>query len=110
MTPAITMAEAITSLVTEKRAVGYKYAGEEKVLARFAAFCHAEFPGLNAPSQACVEAWIATARARGVKPATLNTLIAPVRELSRWLGRRGVTANVLPAGARACNVFCVRGF
>jgi len=99
MTPAITMAEAITSLVTEKRAVGYKYAGEEKVLARFAAFCHAEFPGLNAPSQACVEAWIATARARGVKPATLNTLIAPVRELSRWLGRRGVTAYVLPAGA-----------
>jgi integrase len=99
MTPAITMAEAITALVTEKRAVGYKYASEEKVLARFAAFCHGEFPGLDAPSQASVEAWVATAQARGAKPATLSTLVAPVRELARWLRRRGVTAYILPTGA-----------
>lgn len=99
MTPAITMAEAITALVTEKRAVGYKYAAEETVLARFAAFCHNEFPGLEAPSQASVEAWVAAAQARGAKPATLNTLVAPVRELARWLGHRGVTAYVLPTGA-----------
>ena len=98
MTPGITMAEAITAVVTEKRAVGYKYAAEEKVLARFAAFCHVEFPGLDAPSQASVEAWVATAQGRGVKPATLNTLVAPVRELARWLGRRGVAAYVLPGG------------
>ena len=98
MTPAITMAEAITAVVTEKRAVGYKYVAEEKVLVRFAAFCHGEFPGLDAPSQACVEAWVATAQARGVKPATLNTLVAPVRELARWLARRGVPAYILPTG------------
>jgi len=90
MTPAFTMAEAITALVTEKRAVGYKYASEEKVLARFAAFCQVEFPGPEAPSQASVEAWVATAQARGAKPATLSTLVAPVRELARWLRRRGV--------------------
>ena len=60
------MADAITALVTEKRAVGYKYAAEERVLARFAAFCCAEFPGLDAPSQASVEAWVAAAQpARG---------------------------------------------
>ena len=99
MSPGITMAEAITALVTEKRAVGYKYAAEEHVLARFAAFCHAEFPGLDAPSQASVEAWVATARRRGVTPATLQALAAPVRQLSRWLGRHGVPAYVLPAGA-----------
>jgi len=99
MTSGITMAEAITAVVTEKRAVGYKYAAEEQVLARFAALCCAEFPGLDAPSQACVEAWVATAQGRGVKPATLNTLVAPVRELARWLGRRGVPAYVLPTGA-----------
>ena len=98
MNPAITMAEAITALVTEKRAVGYKYTAEERVLARFAVFCHGEFPGLQAPGQASVEAWIATAQARGVKPATLNTLVAPVRELARWQARRGVTAYVLPTG------------
>jgi integrase/recombinase XerD len=65
MTPGIGMADAITALVTEKRAVGYKYAAEERVLARFAAFCRAEFPGLGAPSQASVEARVAAARRRG---------------------------------------------
>lgn len=93
------MADAITALVAEKRAIGYKYAAEERTLARFAAFCCAEFPGLDAPSRASVEAWVATARERGVKPATLQALAAPVRELARWLGRRGVAAYVLPAGA-----------
>ena len=95
VSPEITMADAITALVAEKRAVGYKYAAEEQVLARFAAFCCAEFPGLDAPSQASVEAWVAAARQRGVKPATLQALAAPVRELARWLRRRGVPAYVL---------------
>ena len=66
MSPDITLADAITALVAEKRAVGYKYAGEERVLARFAAFCRSQFPGLGAPSQASVEAWLAAARQRGV--------------------------------------------
>ena len=99
MSTDITLADAITALVAEKRAVGYKYAGEERVLARFAAFCRSQFPGLGAPSQASVETWLAAARQRGVQPATLQTLAAPVRELARWLGRRGVPAYVLPAGA-----------
>lgn len=34
MTPNITLADAITALVAEKRAVGFKYAAEERVLAR----------------------------------------------------------------------------
>ena len=71
VSPEITMADAITALVAEKRAVGYKYAAEERVLARFAAFCCAEFPGLDAPSQASVEAWVAAARQRGVKTGDL---------------------------------------
>lgn len=85
--------------VHEKRAVGYKYAAEEQVLARFVAFCRVEFPDLGAPTQDCVEAWIMAARRRGAKPATLQTLIAPVRELARWLGRRGIPAYILPRGA-----------
>ena len=99
MSPGITMAGAITALVTEKRAVGYKYDAEERVLARFAAFSSSQFPGLEAPTRASVEAWITSARERGVKPATLQGLAAPVRELARWLSRRGVPAYVLPAGA-----------
>jgi integrase len=95
----ITMADAITALVAEKRIVGYKYVAEERALSRFCAFCCARFPGLDAPSKASVEAWIAAARRRGVKPATLQTLVAPLRELARWLGRWGVPAYVLPTGA-----------
>lgn len=101
MTPDIELADAITALVEQKRAVGYKYASEERVLARFAAFCRGEFPGLSTVTQASVEAWVASARRRGVKPATLQSLAAPVRELARWLGRRGVEAYVLPGGVLA---------
>ena len=98
MSPVITLADAIRGLVAEKRALGYKYVSEERALARFEVFCAGEFPGLDTVTRASVEAWIATARRRAVKPATVNTLIAPVRELARWLGRRGVDAYVLPAG------------
>ena len=89
---------AITALAAEKRAVGYKYDAEERVLARFDAFCRAEFPGLGTVTRASAEAWITSARQRGVRPATLQGLAAPVRELARWLGRRGTEAYVLPAG------------
>jgi len=99
MSPDITLVEAITALVAEKRAVGYKYASEERVLARYEAFCRSEVPGGGTLTQASVEAWVAAARRRGVTPATLQSLATPIRELARWLGRRGVPAYVLPAGA-----------
>jgi len=98
MTGEIELAGAIAGLVAEKRALGYKYVSEEQALARFHAFCASAFPGLESVTRASVEAWIACARGRAVKPATVNTLIAPVRELARWLHRRGVDAYVLPAG------------
>ena len=98
MSAEITLADAIAGLVAEKRAVGYKYVSEERALARFKAFCASEFPGLDTVTRASVEAWIAAARRRAVKPATLQSLAAPVRELARWFGRRGVDAYVLPAG------------
>jgi integrase len=93
----LSLARAITALAAEKRAVGYKYDAEERVLARFEAFCREEFPGLGTVTKASAEAWITAARARGVRPATLQGLAAPVRELARWLGRRGTEAYVLPA-------------
>jgi integrase/recombinase XerD len=101
MTPGITLADAIAALVAQKRAVGYKYVAEARVLARFEAFCRGEFPGVDTVSQASVEAWVASARRRGVQPATLQGLAAPVRELARWLGRHDVHAYVLPAGVLA---------
>jgi integrase len=98
VSPTITLADAITGLVAEKRALGYKYVSEERALARFEVFCSGEFPGLETVTQASVQAWIACARDRAVTPATMNGLVAPVRELARWLNRRGIDAYVLPAG------------
>jgi integrase/recombinase XerD len=98
MSAEITLADAIAGLVSEKRATGYKYVAGERALARFEAFCASEFPGLETVTRACVEAWIAAACGRAVKPATVINLIAPVRELARWLHRRGVEAYVLPGG------------
>jgi integrase len=99
MTADITLTDAITALVSEKRAVGYKYDAEQQVLARFEAFCRCEFPGEDTLTEASVQAWITTARRRGVKPATLQGLAAPIRELARWLGRRGVAVYLLPTAA-----------
>ena len=99
MSAGLTLAEAITDLVAEKRAVGYKYHAEALVLGRFEAFCRSEFPGLDTLTEASVQAWIAAARRRDVRPATLQGLAAPVRELARWLGRRGVAAYLLPRAA-----------
>jgi integrase len=98
MSEEVTLTDAIAGLVCEKRAVGYKYVSEERALARFEAFCASEFPGVDTVTRACVEAWIAAARGRAVKPATVINLISPVRELARWLGRRRVEAYVLPGG------------
>lgn len=98
MSAEITLASAIAGLVAEKRATGYKYVSEERALVRFEAFCATEFPGIETVTRACVEAWITAARGRAVKPATVINLTSPVRELARWLGRRGVEAYVLPSG------------
>ncbi len=99
MTASITLSDAITVLVAEKRAVGYKYRAEQQILNRFEAFSRSEFPGLDTLTEASVQAWITAARQRGVEPATLQGLAAPLRELARWLGRRGVRAYLLPAAA-----------
>ncbi|MGH3192929.1 MAG: tyrosine-type recombinase/integrase [Streptosporangiaceae bacterium] len=97
MNDAMSLAGAITALAAGKRAVGCKYDAGERVLARFEAFCRAEFPGLVTVTRASAGAWITAARQRGVRPATLQGLAAPVRELARWPGRRGTGACVLPA-------------
>src|SRR6266568_1541386 len=92
---AITLGDAVTALVAEKRAIGYKYDAEEKVLARFAAFCRAEFPGAEAPDRACVEAWIAAAGRERLRPAAAGAAQArPLRPAH--LHRPGTGGPVRP--------------
>lgn len=99
MSTVVTLPDAIAALVAEKRAVGYKYDAEARVLARFEAFSRREFPGVDTLTEASVQAWIVAAQRRGVQPATVQGLAAPVRELARWLGRRGQAAYLLPRAA-----------
>ena len=99
MSPAITMTGAITALAAEKRATGCKYDTEERVLARFAAFSGSQFPGLEAPTRVSVEAWITSARERGVKRRLCR---AWPRRCGSWpagWADGACPAYVLPTGA-----------
>jgi integrase len=93
------LAAQVEALIAHKRAGGYKYEAEARVLARFAAFSRTEFGGPGTVTRTSAEAWIAAAGRRGVKPATLQHLATPIRELARWLSRRGIEAYLLPARA-----------
>lgn len=98
MSSDVPLGESIEALVAHKRAGGYRYESEARVLARFTSFCAAEFAGVDTVTRAAAEAWITAAQARGVKPATLQHLATPVRELARSLTRHGTDAYLLPAG------------
>ena len=58
MTGATTLAAAISALVTEKRAVGYKYDAEQRVLARFEASAALSSPvWARSPKPRCRRGW-----------------------------------------------------
>jgi integrase len=83
MSAAVTLSEAITALVAEKRAVGYRYDAEARVLARFEAFSRREFPEVVTLTEASVTAWIVAARRREVRPATVPAYLLPRAALPR---------------------------
>ena len=98
--PRSTLADAITALVAEKRAVGYKYAAEERVLARFEAFCAQRVPrtGHGHPRR--------RSRRGSPRPGGGGSSPRPCRAWPRRSGSSPAgsaavasTAYVLPAGA-----------
>ena len=112
MNDSTSLAAAVTALAAEKRAVGYKYDAEERVLTRFEAFCREQFPGLDTVTKASAEAWITAGRERGVRPATLQGLAAPVRELARarrstLVSARRRASRTWPASSRIWPAACL---
>jgi integrase/recombinase XerD len=83
----LSLAAAITALAAEKRAVGYKYAAEERVLARFEAFCREEFPGLDTVTKDSAEAWITT-RSATPRAARTGRSPFPARCANGWPATR----------------------
>ena len=102
MSAPVALAHTISGLVGQKRAVGYKYVCEERALARFRGVLRKRVPRTE-HCHASVGRGVDRrgAAAGGEAGESVNSLIAPVRELACWLHRRGAEAYVLPAGGAA---------
>ena len=84
MSAAITLADAIAALVGEKRAIGYKYDAEQRVLARIEAFSRDQFPELDALTEAAAAvAGLPAVRAAGDEPWVYDARITARRRSGR---------------------------
>jgi integrase/recombinase XerD len=89
-------AQHITGLIEQKRALGYKYCSEPRMLRRFDAFCTERYPDETTLSREIMLDW-ATKRPHE-HPATLQNRITPVKELAKYMVRLGYEAFILPKG------------
>lgn len=87
--------EYITGLVEEKHTLGYSFSYGELALRQFDRFCVEKFPRETTITKEMGLDW-ATMRSTesGSSPAKR---MAPVRELAKYMIRRGLTAYVIPA-------------
>lgn len=86
--------EHIFGLITEKKALGYKYDAQTTRLAEFDVFCSEKFPNETALTREMMLEW--SALRRNEHPKTLESRVVPVRELAKYLLRMGQTPYMLP--------------
>ena len=86
--------EHITSLISEKKALGYKYDLQAIRLVDFDKFCFTKFPSETSLTRELMLEW-ATLR-EYEHPKTLEGRVVPVRELAKFLIRMGQTPYMLP--------------
>lgn len=84
----------ITGVIDQKKALGYSFSYGERYLERFDSFCIDQFPQETTITQAMGISW-ATIR-DGEKAITTAKRIAAVRELARYMQRKGIEAYVIP--------------
>ena len=90
------LASLIEGLIQQKRAIGYSYRGEARILYHFDQFIHNQgwtTPTLEKP---VVEAW--TQRRSHEAHATWRHRCSPVRQLALYMTDLGIPAYVLPTG------------
>lgn len=86
----------IHSFLEEKRAMGYKYISQERILLSFDRFLVSRYPDAQSLDRAILFDWCAPRP--GEHPKTLEGRVVPVREFCKYLRRTGVEAYELPKG------------
>jgi len=86
----------IVGLIEQKRALGYKYDSNIAMLRRFDTFCLERHPNETALNREIMMDW--ASKRSGEQPATLQSRLSPVRELSKYIVRFGLEAYIMPKG------------
>lgn len=86
----------ILSFLEEKRALGYQYITQERILLSFDSFLADKYPDAKFLDRAILLDWCTLKP--GEHPKTLEGRVVPVRELCKYLRRTGVEAYELPRG------------
>ena len=90
------LADAIQGLIRQKQAMGYRYAGEARVLYRFDQFVQEQGLEDVRLDQSLVNAW--NQRRSHEAPATWSHRRTPVRQLALYMTEMGLPAYVPPTG------------
>ena len=88
------LASYISDLIAQKHLLGYSFAYGELALKRFDEFCSENYPQESTITRAMGLAW--AVRRPTEKPVSTAKRLAPVRELAKYMLRKGVDAYVIP--------------
>lgn len=88
------LAPYISDLIAQKHLLGYSFAYGELALKWFDEFCSENYPQESTITRAMGLAW--AVRRPTEKPVSTAKRLAPVRELAKYMLRKGVDAYVIP--------------
>ena len=90
------LASPITSLVAQKRTLGYPYRQSAAHLKAFDQMCADRFPGEKALTREMTQEW--TRLRPGEHPNGLMRRVTPVRQLGKHMAALGMRAHLIPPG------------
>lgn len=88
------LASYISDLIAQKHLLGYSFAYGELALKWFDEFCSENYPQETTITRTMGLAW--AVRRPTEKPVSTAKRLAPVRELAKYMLRKGVDAYVIP--------------
>lgn len=84
----------IKQMVAQKHSVGYPYKNSERILCNFDRFCTLGFSDSETITSVIGDAW--AVKRPSENPKSLQSRIAPIRELAKFMNHLGVEAYVIP--------------